>query len=215
MEDLMTIEGNARAVRVVLADDHLLLGEAIQSALVKSGDYQVTTVGTLPDLCAKLGESEFDIILLDLKMPGMTGLSSVQTVLSKKGQAKVVLFSGQADAHFVAESVALGVHSFIPKTMPLRSLQSALSLIDSGQAFIPVVADINKRRGAPEAAASLTDRELSILKMVADGMTNKEIARDMALSEVNIKMHMRSICKKLGARNRAHAATISRERMII
>lgn len=69
-------------------------------------------------------------------------------------------------------------------------------------------------RGNTATEHNLTEKELFVLRIAADGMTNKEIARDMGSTEVTVKMHMRSICKKLGARNRAHATIISRERVL-
>ncbi|MBY6201019.1 response regulator transcription factor [Maritalea mobilis] len=203
-------------MKLIIADDHLLLGQAVEAALAKTGDYEVTLVEALQGLLAKLSTAAFDIIMLDLKMPGMAGLASVKAVLDAAGGASVVLFTGSLDSRFLSDCVSLGVRGYIPKTMPLRSLDSALHLIQSGQTFIPVKPD-----GEPKAAMAskgqedLTKRELHILRLAADGMTNKEIARDISITEVTVKMHMRNICRKLGARNRAHAAIISRELMLI
>ena len=128
----------------------------------------------------------------------------------------MVLFTGSVDSRFLSDCVSLGVRGYIPKDMPLRSLDSALQLIQSGQTFIPLKPEAN---GAPTASSkdreNLTDRELHILRLAADGMTNKEIARDLSVTDVTVKMHMRNLCRKLGARNRAHAAIISRELMLI
>lgn len=203
-------------MKLIIADDHLLLGQAVEAALVKTSDYEVTLVETLQGLLTKLSSAAFDMIMLDLKMPGMAGLASVKAVLEAASGAFVVLFTGRVDPRFLSDCVSLGVRGYIPKDMPLRSLDSALHLIHSGQTFIPVKPD------APPAAEitekeqdDLTNRELHILRLASEGMTNKEIARDISVTEVTVKMHMRNICRKLGARNRAHAAIISRELMLI
>jgi two-component system, NarL family, nitrate/nitrite response regulator NarL len=98
--------------------------------------------------------------------------------------------------------------------MPLQSLVSVIRLIDSGQVFIPMD-DANQSTGSVNKDHGLTDREMFALRLAADGLTNKEIAREMSATEATVKMYMRSICTKLGARNRAHAAIISRERSML
>jgi|SRR6056297_274019 len=203
-------------MKLIIADDHLLLGQAVEAALTTTNAYTVTLVETLPALLADLAASSFDIVMLDLKMPGMAGLNSVKSVIDAAEGANVVLFTGSVDSRFLSDCVSLGVRGYIPKDMPLRSLDSALQLIQSGQTFIPLKPEAN---GAPTASSkdreNLTDRELHILRLAADGMTNKEIARDLSVTDVTVKMHMRNLCRKLGARNRAHAAIISRELMLI
>ncbi|NKX43203.1 response regulator transcription factor [Roseibacterium sp. KMU-115] len=196
-------------MKLIIADDHVLLGQAVAATLKSEDHYDVAVAKSLPELLAALKETSFDIVMLDLKMPGMVGLPSVKQVCEATGDGNVVLFTGQVDRRFVADCQAIGVTGHIPKDLPLRSLDSALQLIHSGQPFLPIMASPDP------AAADLTDRELHILRLAADGMTNKEIARDIAVSEVSIKMHMRNICRKLGARNRAHAAIIGRELLLI
>ena len=202
-------------LKLLLADDHNLLVEAVSTMLNSMPNYEAITTDTLNGAISLLTEhGDFDIVLLDLKMPGMTGLESVQKVVKSAGDGKVVLFTGMVDRHFLTSALELGCKGLIPKTMPLKSLDSVIQLIVSGQIFVPMD---TASAGADNAGKdhNLSDKELYVLRQAADGMTNKEIARDMDASEVTVKMHMRSICKKLGARNRAHAAMISRERALI
>ena len=212
----MTVEGNGTggALGVLIADDHRLLGEAVANLLRSGAGYRVATAESFDTTVAALAKDRFDIVLLDLKMPGMVGLASVRTVLDKAGKGRVVLFTGQVDRHFLNSALELGVRGLIPKTMPLQSLISVIQLIDSGQVFVPMQ-DLGQPGGGSEAGADLTEKEHFVLRLAADGLTNKEIARDMGTTEVTVKMHMRAVCRKLGARNRAHAAIISRERAIL
>ncbi|MCT4685465.1 MAG: response regulator transcription factor [Roseicyclus sp.] len=201
--------GMSDLVRVIIADDHVLLGQAVAESLEASGDYTVDVVTDLPELLSELKDAQFDIVLLDLKMPGMDGLPSVKKVCKATGEGSVVLFTGQAERRFVDECVSVGVKGHIPKDLPLKSLGSALQLIHSGQTFLPVIPP------GEQGETALNERELHILRLAAEGRTNKDIARSLAVSEVSIKMHMRTICRKLGARNRAHAAILGRERLLI
>lgn len=203
-------------MKLIIADDHLLLAQAVEAALTAESTYDITLVETLPALLDELSASTFDAVMLDLKMPGMTGLTSVKAVLGAAGDANVVLFTGSVDSRFLSDCIALGVRGYIPKDMPLRSLDIALQLIRSGQTFIPVKPEVDSATNLSEKDhEQFSKRELHILRLAADGMTNKEIARDISSSEVSVKMHMRNVCRKLGARNRAHAAMISRELMLI
>ncbi|MCZ0813477.1 response regulator transcription factor [Roseovarius sp. EGI FJ00037] len=200
---------------ILLADDHNLLAEAVGNMLNAKPDYEAITTDSLDGALSLLnGRNDIDLVLLDLKMPGMMGLASIKMVIDKAGDGKVALFTGMVDRHFLNSALELGCCGLIPKTMPLQSLNSVIQLIMSGQVFVPMDTTQN---GAEKSGgdAELTSKELFVLRLAADGLTNKEIARDMNTSEVTIKMHMRSICKKLGARNRAHAAMISRERALI
>ncbi|GGC22630.1 LuxR family transcriptional regulator [Marivita lacus] len=202
-------------LKLLLADDHNLLVEAVSTMLNAMPDYEAVTTDTLNGALALLTEhGDFDVVLLDLKMPGMVGLESVQKVIKTAGDGKVVLFTGMVDRHFLNSALELGCKGLIPKTMPLKSLDSVIQLIISGQVFVPMdTASVAGDSGGKDH--DLSDKELYVLRLAADGLTNKEIARGMDASEVTVKMHMRSICKKLGARNRAHAAMISRERALI
>jgi two-component system nitrate/nitrite response regulator NarP len=199
-------------LNILIADDHRLLGEAVANLLRAGAGYSVKTAETYEETVKAINNSDgFDIVLLDLKMPGMVGLDSVKSVVERAAPARVVLFTGQIDRHFLNSALDLGVRGLIPKTMPLQSLTSVIQLINSGQVFVPMQELNAAGENTAGTDAKLSEKEMFVLRLAADVMTNKEIARDMGATEVTVKMHMRSICKKLGARNRAHAAIISRE----
>jgi len=202
-------------LRVAIADDHKLLADAVSSMLGGDEGFETSCCYDLESLLKLLGRDKFDIVLLYLRMPGMSGLDSVAQVVRAARDGHVVLFTGQVDRHVLDKAIELGVRGLIAKTMPLRSLGSIIELICSGQIFVPVGADFPGSMTDVENKHGLTDKELYVLRRAANGMTNKEIARDMGATEVIVKMHMRAICKKLGARNRAHAAIISRERSLL
>lgn len=203
-------------MKLLIADDHKLLAEAVGSMLAAQGGFDVTTVENYHQAAAELDKDpDIDIVLLDLKMPGMVGLESVKSIVDKAKTGKVVLFTGMVDRHFLNSSLEFGVKGLIPKTMPLQSLSSVIQLIMSGQVFVRMNDVVSNNEAQGGTGADLNEKELFVLRLAADEMTNKEIARDMSCTEVTVKMRMRSICKKLGARNRAHAAMISRELSIL
>ena len=207
----------AGTVRILIADDHVLLAQAVARSLVNNGGFDVEVTENLDGALRIVKEVQPDILLLDLKMPGMQGLLSVAKVVEKAGETRVVLFSAQIDPQFIRDALALGVAGYVPKTIGLPSFVAALTLIESGQVFVPQT-DIHllgSRPGASSSDTDLTEREISVLTMSSEGATNKEIAARLGGSESSIKLTMRTICAKLGARNRAHACIIARERALI
>lgn len=213
-EDDLDIGGKAR---ILIADDHRMITEAVARLLDRTGAFEAHVVGSLPEAIQELSRDEpYDLVLLDVRMPGMSGLDSVRRVVSRAGDAKVALFSGEADRRFVAGAVKLGARGLIPKTMPLKSLVSALHFVLSGEVFLPAEAPAATPEGVDEPnTENLTELEVSILRFAADGMTNKEIALQIDGTEVAVKMHMRAVCQKLNARNRTHAAIIARQLTLI
>ena len=194
---------------MMILADHMLLAESIALLLEGSQRFSVKITSDLNDALVALAGDEIDLLLFDWQMQGMAGMSDVAKVMDLATDAKVAVLSEKLEAPTLQALLGAGVTGIIEKDMSLSALDSVLELVLSGQPFVPV-------RTATSAATStekrsLNDIELSVLTRAADGQKNKEIAGNLGLSEVSIKMHMRNICSKLGAKNRAHAAVISRE----
>lgn len=206
----MNIPNPRAPISVMIADDHDLVRESMAYALIALPEFTVTTANsyaTVVDAIASTGK--VDVLLLDIIMPGMNGLRSIDELVKVNADGAVVVFSGNTPPDFVAQALALGARGFIPKTLPLRSLATAIQLIASGQIFVPVDSRGTTGEGGVEGIDRLTRREMGVLKQVSGGLTNKEIAWKLGVSEVTVKMHMRAICAKLKAKNRAHAAIIA------
>lgn len=205
-------EGESRNVlRVLIADDHRMISEVMAIFLTSSGDFTVDLAETLDKALEKLNETGgYDIVMLDLMMPGMVGTDGIDKVIAGNGGGSVVLFTSRVDRFTLDRALDLGVKGVIPKTMPAKSLISALRLVHSGETFLPSTT-IENRISHEKKANALSETELFILRLAAAGYTNKQIANDIDQNETSIKMYMRSICSKLNARNRAHAAMIGRD----
>lgn len=200
-------------ISILIADDHELVKDAVALALSQNGEFVVSTASSLADTESYLEEhGNIDVVMLDLVMPGMEGVSSVKKVVELNGDGAVVLFSGNADPRLLDQAVNAGCAGLIPKSLPLKSLSSVLKFIHSGQVFMPMIAQLDQDK---VKSVKFTARDISILISVADGKTNKEIARQLSVSEVTIKARMRSICSKLGASNRTSAVTNARSAGII
>ena len=195
---------------ILIADDHRLLVEAVASILDKSGMI-VSTAFSLQETLDKLNMTpKPDITLLDVVMPGMVGLESVKAVVEAAKPQRVILFSSTTNSNLINAALDENVLGVIPKSLPLRSLVSVLNLVASGQVFLP--SEIARQAlEKPSRSAALTAPELFVLQLTAEGKINKEIAHSMNVNEATVKMHMRSLCHKIGARNRAHAVSVGRE----
>lgn len=201
------------SIHVLLADDHVLIAEAVGAVLSANNFFSFDTVDNLNDaLTALAGDTSYHIVMLDMKMPGSSGIDSIEKVVQAAGEAKVALFTAHADRQIVTRALKLGVRGIIPKTLPLQALDSVLRLIHSGELFVPSSLLQDDEEAGPN---ELTQVELLVLTMAAEGLTNKRIAFEIGSTEATVKMHMRTVCKKLGASNRAHAAIIARNNALI
>jgi two-component system nitrate/nitrite response regulator NarP len=148
-------------------------------------------------------------VLLDIAMPGMASKTSVEEVIAANAPGAVVVFSGLVDATFVRQAILNGARGYIPKTLPLKSLSSTLKLIASGQIFVPF--SVQEPESIDIQTPRLSPKELAVLRLLVKGQTNKEIARALDSTEVRVKMHLRSICSRLNAKNRTQAALIAEQ----
>jgi len=156
---------------------------------------------------------EFALIILDLRMPGMDGLDGLRRMRQRLPDVPIVIMSGGATHEDVRNAIDLGAQGFLPKTLTGPALVSAIRLIMAGEKFVPFGA-IDAPAGDPgdsESHAPLTQREREVLQYLEKGWSNKEIARALELQEVTIKLHIRGICRKLGAKNRTQAALRAQE----
>lgn len=197
------------AISVLIADDHLLLRDTLVHMLAHDAGFQVRTAATLTEALATITENgPVDILLLDVVMPGMQGLQGVELAVAANRPGAVVLMSGNIQRDFVEAAISAGARGYIPKSLPARALAEALRLVADGRVWLPVDHYADLAPGLPPALVSLSPQEVRVLRHLCRGLSNKEIAREMTLGEVTIKTHMRSICAKIGARNRTEAALI-------
>jgi len=204
-------------MRAIVADDHPLYREAVRLRLERLfAPAEVGETASLGELLGwrTAGGGAVDLILLDLHMPGMTGSPAIGKVVDAFPGAAVVLMSGLATGAEVTEAIRAGARGYLPKTMAPDHFAAALKLILDGGSYVP--ADVlASQLESPVAPApyprlgDLTPREQQVLVRLAVGAPNKEIGRELGLAEVTVKLHVRQILKKIGARNRSEAASIA------
>ncbi|MEL6572083.1 MAG: response regulator transcription factor [Pseudomonadota bacterium] len=200
-------------MRILIADDHDLLRDTLVMYLQGEAGFEVRTAGTLHEAVVRMTTEEpFDLVLLDLKMPGMQGLQGLKQALALSDNQRVALISGQATQAIVQEALLAGAAGFVPKSMPAKSLINAVRFMANGEQFVPIEY-ITGSQPEPDhpLAEQLTQRELQMLKGLTEGKSNKEIGRDLDIQEPTVKLHMKTLYRKLGASNRTQAAMMARE----
>ncbi len=201
-------------MRILIADDHDLLRDTLVMYLHGEGSFEVETASNFHEAIARMTTTAvpFDLVLLDLKMPGMQGVQGLKQAIALGDGQRVAMISGQATRAIVQDALVAGAAGFIPKSMPAKSLINAVRFMADGEQFVP----IDYITGGPVETAhplaeQLTQRELQMLKGLTEGKSNKEIGRDLEIQEPTVKLHMKTLYRKLGASNRTQAAMMARE----
>jgi DNA-binding NarL/FixJ family response regulator len=201
-------------MRILIADDHDLVREALGAMIEMDGEFSVAHAEDFDGAAARIAEEgPFDLVLLDYGMPGMDGLGGLRRAMAMSGGKPVALMSGTAPRAIAEEALTGGAAGFLPKTMPARSLMSAIRFMVMGEQYAPVQFMTEREEEPPSnpLAKQFTEREMQMLLGLCRGLSNKEIARELELQEVTVKLHVKTACRKLNARNRTQAAMIARD----
>ncbi len=193
---------------ILIVDDHDLVRDTIAAYLARTEGLEVDSASTLDEAVEKLrGMTSFDLAVLDYNMPGMDGLAGLRRAVSGFPATRIALMSGVARPEVAREAMALGAVGFFPKSLAAASMVNAVRFVLSGEKYFPFdLAMEGETANGGEDFHGLTPREVQTLRGLCDGKSNKEIARGLDLQEVTIKLHVKNILSKLGARNRTQAA---------
>lgn len=201
-------------MKILIADDHDLLRDTLVMFLEGEGGIETATAADLDGaLIAVDSNGTFDLIILDYSMPGMSGLNGLKKALAHNGEQRVALMSGIATRSIAEEALAYGAAGFIPKTLSAKSLINAVRFMAMGEQYAPIdFMTAEDEAAAPNPLAEkLSRREMQVLEGLSKGKSNKEIARDLDLQEPTIKLHVKTLYRKIGAGNRTQAALIAKD----
>ena len=193
-----------RRLKVLIADDHRLMLDAVRMVLDEDPDIQIVGEAmTGSQVLLLIDRTDPDVVVLDIRMPGMDGLTCLTSIRERFPKVKVIVLSGHDEPALVRTALRRGASSFVSKQILPRDLPSAVRHAYEGTLY----AEMAEPEAAPGSTkdSGLTDRELSILEAVGAGRSNKQIARDLWLAEPTIKYHLTNIYRKLGVTSRTEA----------
>ena len=201
-------------MHILLIDNHVLLTELLKERLETQLSYEVTCVQDINAGYQLISNgTNFDLILFDYITSNIQNLDALTDLLNYRGGQKVALMSGNGTKLLAETALAAGAAGFLPKTLPIQSFVNALKFIEMGEQYAPIDFMTKQEESivANPTFAKLSRRELQVLEGLANGKPNKEIARDLDLQEPTIKLHVKTLYRKIGAANRTQAALIAKE----
>jgi DNA-binding NarL/FixJ family response regulator len=213
----------AEPLRVVLADDHPLYRHGLARLLVESGIDVVAEAGNGLEAISAVEQHAPDVAVLDLNMPGLSGVEVTRRLIERAPASRVLVVSVSAQENDVTEALLAGASGYVLKESPVKEVVAGIEAAAAGESLIsPRIASIllRKVRDWPplEAEAplpALSERELEVLQLVADGKTNHEIGEDLFIGPSTVRNHISSILMKLQVENRVQAAVRAvRDRLV-
>ncbi|MCU0495204.1 MAG: response regulator transcription factor [Chloroflexaceae bacterium] len=205
----------APPIRILVADDHPVVRDGLVAMLRTQPDFQVVAeAGDGRSAVEAAARTRPDLLLLDLEMPGLDGLGALQQLHAADPTLRVLVFTAFADDERVIRAVQSGVKGYVLKGAPRDELFHAIRVVSRGGSLLqPLIAARMLTRLRNDEA--LTERELAVLRLLARGLANKQIASELSITERTVKFHISAILSKLAAANRTDAVRIAVQRGLI
>ena len=209
-------------IRIVIADDHFMIREGLKQLLEMDGDIQVVGEAGNGEECLKvIADVKPDVVLLDINMPVMNGLKMLETLrTSKNKKQKVLILTIHNEVEYLLKALEIGVEGYVLKDAESAVLKKAIYKVNSGEEYIDftMVPILNEKKAQEKELMEddkLTRREIEVLKLLAEGLFNKEIAYKLSISEKTVKNHVSNIFKKIGVFDRTQAAVYAIKNNIV
>ena len=199
------------AIKVVIADDHRLMLDALKRVLDEAPDFEVLAdTDSGAHVLPLVARHTPDLVLMDVRMPGMDGLSALDQIRKRHPDVKVVLISASTDQEEIQAALRRGADGYLVKSINPADIPSALRQAYEGTAFYALGAAESSEEHVARRTG-LTERELTILKAVSRGLSNKAISEELWVTEQTVKFHLSNVYRKLGVSNRAGAVRYAHE----
>jgi DNA-binding NarL/FixJ family response regulator len=201
-------------IRVLCVDDHPLVRKGIASIIASEPSMKLAgEAGNGREAVDKYRELQPDVVLMDLRMPDMDGVEATRQIRQINPDARIIALTSYDGDQDIYKAIEAGVRGYILKEMVHTKVLDAIRTVHSGKRLMPQ--EVAERLSEYFPQVALTPREVEVLKYVARGMANKEIAHQLGTASGTVKMHVQNILAKLNASDRTHAVTIALERGIL
>jgi DNA-binding NarL/FixJ family response regulator len=208
------MDNPSKRIRILLADDHPVLRQGVRALAADEDDMEfVAEASSGLEAIEQFRKHRPDIVLIDLQMPDMNGVEAMITIRNEFPDARFIVLTTYAGDVQIARALKAGARAYLLKSLLRRELLDTIRAVHAGQRRIP--AELASQVADHLADDSLTSREMDVLRLIAEGNSNKIVADRLSITEETVKGHVKSILSKLGANDRTHAVTIGLKRGII
>jgi DNA-binding NarL/FixJ family response regulator len=200
-------------IRILVVDDHPIVRDGLVGVLEDQPDFEVIgSVGSAEDALNFVTDNAPDVVLLDLEMSGMSGIEAIPHLLLQSPNLSILIFTAYDTDERVLGAIKAGAKGYLLKGASADEIAKAIRILGGGGSYLEprVAAKVMAEIGSPRSQrALLSPREAEILRLVSDGLPNKQIASSLGITERTVRFHMTSIFAKLGADNRAQAVSLA------
>ena len=206
-------------IRVLIVDDHPIVQDGVATALARTSDIQlVFSTDRVEDALESLPRSAPDIVLLDVRLHGTDGLAAIQTLLAARAGLRIIVFSAYDLDEYVFGAIRTGAKGYVLKGTPSADLVTAIRRVHAGESYVsPALSAklVEQMQPRSRGSQTLTAREMMVLRLMSSGMSNRDIAGALDITERTVKFHVTAILNRLGADNRTQAVTLAVRRGIL
>lgn len=204
-------------IRLLVVDDHPIVRQGLVTVLSDEPDFEVVGSSASADEAVQMAREERpDVVLLDLELPGTDGVTAIPLLHAADESIRILVFTAYASDERVFGAMGAGAAGYLLKGASTAEIAQAIRVVHGGESYIEprIAARLLAEARTPQRFL-LSERERAVLRLVAAGMANKQIARQLTISERTVKFHVTSILHKLDADNRAQAAALAIERGLL
>lgn len=203
-------------IRILVGDDHPIVREGLIKILNTQEDFEVIgEASTGAEVLKNVLEFKPDVLLLDLEMPGMKGIEVIKRLHEMGSNVRVIVFTAFDTDERIVATVKAGAHGYLLKGAPREEILQAVRIVHKGGSSLEPFVASKLMRQVSQGVDQMTPRELEVLGLLSKGITNKEIAKILFISERTVKFHTSSIFTKLNAESRTEAVTIAAKKGLI
>lgn len=200
-------------IRVLLCDDHAIIRDGLRNLLRHEPDVLVAGEATDGLQAVELARALLpDVVIMDLKMPGMNGVEAVEVLTRQFPQMKILVLTMFHEEEYLFQTIRAGAHGYLVKNAPFEEVIAAIRKVADGNLVLqsgnPGTSHVHEASSGT-TAEGLSPREREVLSLLVDGLTNKEIANELCITETTVKLHTTNLYRKLGVRSRSQAIMVA------